>query len=62
MTIRFMRFFCGNVYGCRTGQGRGAAITSGAGLRTIERRSIYDARLTDEEIAARLKSREPSLK
>jgi chloride channel protein, CIC family len=28
--------------------------------RTIEPRSIYEARLTDEEVAARLKAREPS--
>jgi chloride channel protein, CIC family len=37
-------------------------VTATLVSRTIEPRSIYDARLTDEEIAARLKSREPSPK
>ncbi len=39
-----------------------AVVTATLVARTIEPRSIYDARLTDAEIAARLKSREPSPK
>jgi H+/Cl- antiporter ClcA len=39
-----------------------AVVTATLVSRTVEPRSIYDARLTDEEIAARLKSREPSPK
>jgi len=39
-----------------------AVVTATLVSRTIEPRSIYDARLTDAEIAARLKSREPSPK
>jgi CIC family chloride channel protein len=39
-----------------------AVVTATLVARTIEPRSIYDARLTDAQIAARLKSREPSLK
>ncbi|MGH7880770.1 MAG: chloride channel protein, partial [Candidatus Binataceae bacterium] len=37
-----------------------AVVTATLVSRTIEPRSIYDARLTDEEVAARLKAREPS--
>ena len=37
-----------------------AIIVATATARLIERRSIYEARLTDEEVAARLKAREPS--
>jgi chloride channel protein, CIC family len=36
-----------------------AVATATLVARTIEPRSIYDARLTDEEVEARLKSREP---
>jgi H+/Cl- antiporter ClcA len=36
-----------------------AVATATLVARTIEPRSIYDARLTDEEIAARQKMREP---
>jgi H+/Cl- antiporter ClcA len=39
-----------------------AVVTATLVSRTVEPRSIYDARLTDAEIAARLKSREPSAK
>ena len=35
-----------------------AVATATLVARTIERRSIYDARLTDEEIAARQKARD----
>ncbi len=37
-----------------------AVATATLVSRTIEPRSIYDARLTDEEVQARLKAREPS--
>jgi chloride channel protein, CIC family len=37
-----------------------AIIVATATSRMIERRSIYEARLTDEEVAARLRAREPS--
>ena len=37
-----------------------AIIVATATSRLIERRSIYEARLTDEQVAARLKAREPS--
>ncbi|MGH8275383.1 MAG: chloride channel protein [Steroidobacteraceae bacterium] len=37
-----------------------AGVTATLVSRTIEPRSIYDARLTDAEVAARLKAREPS--
>jgi len=37
-----------------------AVATATLVSRTIEPRSIYDARLTDEQVEARLKSREPS--
>ena len=36
-----------------------AVITATMVARTIEPRSIYDAKLTDEQLAARLKAREP---
>src|SRR5271163_5013545 len=36
-----------------------AIIVATATARLIERRSIYEARLTDEQVAARLKAREP---
>ena len=37
-----------------------AVITATVVSRTIEPRSIYDARLTDEEVKTRLKARQPS--
>jgi H+/Cl- antiporter ClcA len=37
-----------------------AVTTATLVSRTIEPRSIYDAHLTDEEVEARLKAREPS--
>jgi H+/Cl- antiporter ClcA len=37
-----------------------AVATATLVSRTIEPRSIYDARLTDEQVAARIKSREPA--
>jgi H+/Cl- antiporter ClcA len=37
-----------------------AVVTATAVSRTIEARSIYDARLSDEEVQARLAAREPS--
>jgi chloride channel protein, CIC family len=37
-----------------------AVVTATLVSRTMERRSIYDARLTDEQVEARMKSREPS--
>ncbi len=37
-----------------------AIIVATATARLIERRSIYEARLTDEEVAERLKAREPA--
>jgi H+/Cl- antiporter ClcA len=37
-----------------------AIIVATATSRLMERRSIYEARLTDEEVAARLRAREPS--
>jgi CIC family chloride channel protein len=37
-----------------------AIIVATATSRLIERRSIYEARLTDDEVAARLRAREPS--
>jgi hypothetical protein len=37
-----------------------AVATATLVSRTIEPRSIYDARLTDEEVEARLNAREPS--
>ena len=37
-----------------------AVVTATLVSRTIEPRSIYDARLTDEEIAQRQKLREPA--
>jgi H+/Cl- antiporter ClcA len=37
-----------------------AIIVATATSRLIERRSIYEARLTDKEVAARLRAREPS--
>jgi chloride channel protein, CIC family len=37
-----------------------AIIVATATSRLIERRSIYEARLTDEQVAARLKAREAS--
>jgi H+/Cl- antiporter ClcA len=39
-----------------------AVATATLVARTIEPRSIYDARLTDAEIAARQESREPAPK
>jgi CIC family chloride channel protein len=39
-----------------------AVATATLVSRTIERRSIYDARLTDEQVEARIESREPSPK
>ncbi len=36
-----------------------AVVTATAVSRTIEPRSIYDARLTDAEVVARIKTREP---
>jgi H+/Cl- antiporter ClcA len=39
-----------------------AVVTATLVSRTIEPRSIYDARLTDVEIDIRLKAREPSAK
>ena len=36
-----------------------AVATATLVARTIEPRSIYDARLTDEQVKARIKSREP---
>jgi len=35
-------------------------IVATATARLIERRSIYEARLTDEEVAERLRAREPA--
>jgi CIC family chloride channel protein len=37
-----------------------AIIVATGTARLIERRSIYEARLTDEEVAARLRAREPA--
>ena len=37
-----------------------AIIVATATSRLIERRSIYEARLTDEQVAARLRAREPA--
>jgi chloride channel protein, CIC family len=37
-----------------------AIVVATATSRLIERRSIYEARLTDDEVAARLKAREPA--
>jgi chloride channel protein, CIC family len=39
-----------------------AVVAATLVARTIEPRSIYDARLTDEEVEARLKAREPAPK
>ena len=37
-----------------------AIIVANATARNIEQRSVYEARLTDEEVAARLRAREPT--
>jgi hypothetical protein len=36
-----------------------AIVVATATARSIERRSIYEARLSDEEVAERLRAREP---